>query len=122
MYTQKQKQEIDRVISVFSDYIHTNKNLDVVWSEKLGYVLLNISPDEDTLIMEPELIEDGEHLLQLLLSEISLDVLEKGHCEHDKKDATSLEKAEMIRCMEPYTKQLPEYQRLVKRIFTEVSE
>ena len=38
--------EMDRVADAFSGYIHRHPSLDLVWSEKAGYVLMTINPDK----------------------------------------------------------------------------
>lgn len=44
-YIQKSP-EMDRVADAFSGYIHRHPNLDLVWSEKIGYVLMTINSDK----------------------------------------------------------------------------
>ena len=36
----KRDAEMDRIADAFSGYIHRHSNLDLVWSEKIGYVLM----------------------------------------------------------------------------------
>lgn len=38
--------EMDRIADAFSGYIHRHPNLDLVWSEKIGYVLMTINSDK----------------------------------------------------------------------------
>ena len=48
MYTQEQNEEIRKVINAFDDYIRETPYFDIVWSDKLGYVMLNgITDDGD---------------------------------------------------------------------------
>lgn len=42
VYTQKEKQKIDNLLMVFGDYLAANKNVDIAYSEKSGYVRLII--------------------------------------------------------------------------------
>ena len=42
----KRDAEMDRIADAFSGYIHRHSNLDLVWSEKIGYVLMTINPDK----------------------------------------------------------------------------
>lgn len=39
-YTKVQKEEIEKVKEIFADYIKKSKYLELLWSDKLGYVLL----------------------------------------------------------------------------------
>ena len=45
----KRNTEMDRIVEAFSGYIHRHPNLDILWSEKLGYVLLSIDTVQDCL-------------------------------------------------------------------------
>ena len=40
LYEEKEKAEIERVYSVFQDYIRTSPYLEWVWSDKIGYILI----------------------------------------------------------------------------------
>ena len=48
IYSEAERKEIERVYGVFKDYIHASKFLDFVWSEKLGYLLLNNKKKKNT--------------------------------------------------------------------------
>ena len=37
--------EMDRVADAFSGYIHRHPSLDLIWSEKIGYVLMPINSE-----------------------------------------------------------------------------
>ena len=47
IYTKQEKQKLERVISVFTERLKESDAFDLVWSDKVGYVLLDISPDYD---------------------------------------------------------------------------
>lgn len=63
----KRDAEMDRIADAFSGYIHRHSNLDLVWSEKIGYVLMTINPDkrlgEEYLEMLPEYASVCEDIL-----------------------------------------------------------
>ena len=42
-YTKQEKQKLDRVISVFAERLKESDAFDLVWSDKVGYVLLDSS-------------------------------------------------------------------------------
>ena len=46
LYEEKEKAEIERVYSVFQDYIRTSPYLEWVWSDKVGYILIVISTEK----------------------------------------------------------------------------
>lgn len=41
-YDPSVKEGIERVMSVFSDYIKTTPYFDIVWSDKVGYIYISI--------------------------------------------------------------------------------
>ena len=45
LYTEKEKNEIERVRKVFEKHIRQMTAYDLVWSDKVGYVWLAISID-----------------------------------------------------------------------------
>lgn len=122
LYTDAQQQEIEKVRLVFNDYIQTSDYLDLVNSEKLGYILLYINKKARCLEMEPAVIEDGRELCELLISEIASDVLELTQNEHSVSQADPLEKAEILNRMEPFSQQLPEYRHLFEELFLKTDE
>lgn len=122
MYTETQKREIEKVILVFNNYIQASDYIDLVRSEKIGYILLYFNSQTHDLEMEPAVITDGSELCELLLSEIASDVLELTKNEHRVSQADPLEKAEIIKRMEPFAERLPEYNHLFKELFTNANE
>ena len=51
IYTKQEKQKLERVISVFAKRLKESDAFDLVWSDKVGYVLLDISPNYDYVDM-----------------------------------------------------------------------
>ena len=117
MYSTAQKQEIEKAISVFKDYIQSSDYLDLVWSDKLGYLLLSINPPTQSVECEPQMIESGADICKAVFDEISLDVFELTKNEDGSSNANPLEKAEILRRIEPFIERLPEYRHLVDELF-----
>ena len=46
-YTKQEKQKLKRVIAVFAERLKESDAFDLVWSDKVGYVLLDISTNYD---------------------------------------------------------------------------
>ena len=42
MYTKEQKEKLEKVMEVFGDYMKESPYVEVVWSEKIGYIFLNV--------------------------------------------------------------------------------
>ena len=109
LYTKKEREKIEKVREVFADYIRKSRYVDLLWSEKLGYILLRIDAERRDIVMEPVIMEDGETLCKELCLEIIQDVLEYTGNDHDRESIDALEKAEIKKRLRPYEERLPEY-------------
>lgn len=120
MYTKKQNKEIEKVMNVFADYIQTTSYFDVVWSDKLGYVLLDgISKDKDDLCLTPEVLRDGAALYDKAVYNIACDVMESLGKSSDLEFCSEMDQAEIRKVLQPYMEKLPEYNYLVDELFSE---
>lgn len=122
-YTKKQLESIEKVKTVFAEYIQNSRTLDLLWSDKLGYILITgITKNMDDFVMQPEVITTAERLCDQLLYEIACDVLEsRGHC-HDIYISTPLEKQLILKAYQPYMSQLPEYSHMLEMHFINPSK
>lgn len=111
IYTKQEKQKLERVISVFTERLKESDAFDLVWSDKVGYVLLDISPDYD-YVDTARRVDTAEELCKLMLEDTALDVLLLTENEHSMETADPLERAEILRRWQPYFEQLPEYEYL----------
>ena len=106
------KEAIERVMSVFSEYIKTTPYFDIVWSGKVGYIYISIDSCHGTVgDMDCLVIDSPEELLDKLLYEMAVDIMEEGG--HD----LALERAEVARRLNVYLEQLPEYQDRISFVF-----
>lgn len=87
IYTKQEKQKLDRVISVFAERLKESDAFDLVWSDKVGYVLLDISTNYD-YVDSARRIETAEELCRLMLEDIALDVLLLTETEQSIKQQT----------------------------------
>lgn len=115
LYTAEARDQIERVMRVFQDYIVESRHFDILYSEKIGYIYLDIDPKRKEVAERfCILIEDGEQLTRQLAYEKSIDIMEEvGHC-IDPSEATALEQAEIKKRLLPYFLQLPEYRHLIE--------
>ena len=116
MYSPQEKAEIERVINVFRDYIKDSTYLDLVWSDKIGYIYLIID-GLDRPHAEGRYVKSAEHLASVLLGDIETDVFLSTGNEHSLEDADYRELAEIDRRQKPFLDQLPEYRYLSKKTF-----
>ena len=90
IYTKQEKQKLDRVISVFAERLKESDAFDLVWSDKVGYDLLDISTNYDHV--------DSARRIET---------------------ADPLERVEIVRRWQPYFEQLPEYEYLREELTSE---
>ena len=117
LYTEKEKNEIERVRKVFEKHIQQMTAYDLVWSDKVGYVWLAISIDP-VYIDTGNWIESAAGLCYECLNDIALDVFGMTGNDHDFEDADPLELAEIKRRWKPYIGQLPEYAYLCDELLS----
>ena len=110
-YTKQEKQKLERVNAVFAERLKESDAVDLVWSDKVGYVLLDISPDYN-YVDTARRIDTAAKLCRLMLEDVTLDVLLLTENEHSIETADPLERAEILRRWQPYFEQLPKYEYL----------
>ena len=109
-YADSMDQELER--------LKESDAFDLIWSDKVGYVLLDISTNYD-YVDSARRIETAEELCRLMLEDIALDVLLLTENEHSIETADPLERAEIVRRWQPYFEQLPEYEYLREELTSE---
>ena len=108
VYTKQEKQEIERVLAVFAEYLNQRDHCDIAWSNKVGYLILDFSSDIDSVT----LIDTAENLCREMLAYIMIDVISMTKLEHTFKELNAMEQAEILRRWQPYFEKLPEYEYL----------
>lgn len=117
-YDTSVKEAIERVMSVFSEYIKTTPYFDIVWSGKVGYIYISIDSCRGTVgDMDCLVIDSSEELLDKLLYEMAVDIMEEGGHDLNPVEASALERAEVERRLNVYLEQLPEYQDRISFVF-----
>lgn len=118
IYAPETKTAIDKVIAVFQDYIKTCPYFDVLRSDKVGYIYLNIDTASGRIgDMGVVLIESAEELLDHILYEFAVDKMEEGGHTVDPTEASKIERAEIERRLAPFMERLPMYSDRVERVF-----
>ena len=67
----EEKQKIERVLAVFSQYLKDTDFYEVFWSERHGYILLGMSGDGTNVFDEASIISTSEAFVKRMLTEIS---------------------------------------------------
>lgn len=118
MYTDAQKQEIERVLSVFKPYIDQADYLEIVWSRKKQcYVALFIDTTRDTFEGADEILS-AEEICDRCYTEIGNDILLENEREYYIWQMHKLERDEFLHRVQPFDAHLPEYHYLIERLFT----
>jgi len=118
IYSKEEQESIEKVKEVFAEYIANFKDMDLVYSEKAGYVILfGIRIEEGRLTMDPIFIREGGQLCDFLLYEIACETMTRIGEFHDIHEATAEEKVIIKKDFEPYMVQLPEYEYLIEKQF-----
>ena len=118
IYTTEQIISIEKVKSVFAEYISQFPDIDLIYSEKAGYILLySIRPDEENIVCNPIFVRDGRSLCDFLLYELACAVMSKLGQFHDIHEASPQERYMIEQAFEPYLAQLPEYRALIDHQF-----
>lgn len=91
------KDKLDAILKAFDDYIREHDFFDIVYSEKIGYVKLQVPhPDNEV----PAVMDTPETLLDALFNEIINDVVfspNNPQQEHNNPALTEYEEAESRR-------------------------
>ena len=117
-YTKEQLTQIEKVKSVFQEFITNSPDIDLIWSDKIGYVYFNgISYAKDEFIFEPLVIKDADMLCSQLLCEIAFEVLQSLHDLRDLHECGPLEQTLIEKACAPYMSHLPEYHHLIRELF-----
>ena len=122
MYATKQKQEIERVLTVFKPYIDQADYLEIVWSNKRQcYVSLFIDTTRDCFD-GADAIQSAEEICDRCYTEIGNDILLENDREYQIWEMSPLEREEFLRRIQPYDAQLPEYHFLVEQLLSQPSQ
>lgn len=97
-----------RVADAFSGYIHRHPSLDLLWSEKLGYVLLSIDTKQNCLY-GTSIFTNPQRLARRLFDEVATDViLDYEDCD-DVSNLDDEGREELRQRWAPFLEMLPEY-------------
>lgn len=97
VYTAHEKHTLDKILDVFNDYIQQHDSFDIVYSEKIGYIKLQVQRTSDAM---PEVINTPESLLGILFNEIINDVIfspDNPQQHHERMTMTEYEETESRR-------------------------
>lgn len=122
MYTNQEKREIERVLTVFKPYIEQADYVEIVWSNKKQcYVALFIDTTRDTF-EGADAILSAEEISERFYTEIGNDILLENDRDYQIWEMSPLEREEFLRRVQPYDAQLPEYHFLIEQLLSQPSQ
>ena len=105
LYSDTEMRRIEQVIRVFYNYLRDSGSVELLWSDKVGYLLIPVDVARRRAGDGPRVILDAGSLVAALLREIERDVA----AEAGKRRMTRKEYPEFQRRVRDYLDQLPEY-------------
>ena len=122
MYTNQEKREIERVLTVFKPYTEQADYVEIVWSNKKQcYVALFIDTTRDTF-EGADAILSAEEISERFYTEIGNDVLLENDRDYQIWEMSPLAREEFLRRVQPYDAQLPEYHFLIEQLLSQPSQ
>lgn len=106
LYSAEEMKKIEQVIRAFYNYLRDSRRCELLWSDKVGYVLIPINRDARSAPAGPRVIRDAEDLVNAIVEELSGEIA----AEAGKRRLTRKELPEFHRRVREYLVQLPEYQ------------
>ena len=97
VYTESTKRKLDEILKAFGNYIREQDYFDIVYSEKIGYVIILSKHPGDA---GAEQLDTPEKMLDVLFNEIILDVTNASEgkgCDADSSAPLAHEEAESRR-------------------------
>lgn len=119
MYTAEMKSKLDTIASVFAEYINASNDMELLWSEKLGYVFICLEHyDGGEVALNASQIEVPEDLVRSIFLENALDTMaELFGVEAELDNATDEQKQAVRQRLSAYTARFPEYAYLLEEVF-----
>jgi len=115
MYTSEQFKEIKRALAVFQEFIQQEIDFDIVYSEKVGYLLLEGGKNLDGYV--PEKIPSAEYLCLRMFDKVVDGHQNRYGYPKNRWGVPEQEKEAVLKEIRQYSAQLPEYQYLEKWVF-----
>ena len=123
LYTDCERNQLKKVISVFNDYIQNNPALDLLYSDKMGYLFVT---NVDQLLSDqyPDTIEkifDAQGLCYSVFWEMFYSTLEQI-CPDNPNPVSRINQLKILEHCQSYILQLPEYQKIFDKVIDDIVE
>ena len=114
LYSDSEMRKLDRVIRAFYNYLRDSGRLELLWSDKVGYLLIPVDVERREAARPPRVIRTALELVEALLGEVALEL---ATCS-GKRRLSRKDYPEYQRRIEEYMAQLPEYRLCVPAAFS----
>lgn len=115
-FTAEKRAAVEKVLAVMKEYIDQHACYDVVFSEKIGYIFLDIPLQGDVKAFDSTLIDTPENILYVLYVNMAYEFMEReGHCV-SYTNATPQEKEAFRQWVKRYSDQIPEYNYVLEEV------
>lgn len=115
-FTPEKQAAVEKVLKVMKPYIDSTPNFDVVYSDKIGYLFLEIPLNEKVSCFDCNLIDTPDDMLYVLYTNLAFEYMEhSGHCK-DYGNATPKEKTGLRAWLNRYADKLPEYNDILEAV------
>ena len=108
-YSAAEMKRIEKVIRTFYNYLRDSRRCELLWSDKVGYVLIPINRKKSAPLTGPRVIRDAGDLVSAILEELSSEIASDA----GKRRFTRKDYPEFERRIREYMIQLPEYQNCI---------
>ena len=114
LYSDSEMRKLDRVIRAFYNYLRDSGRLELLWSDKVGYLLIPVDVERREAARPPRVIRTALELVEALLGEVALELAARS----GKRRLSRKDYPEYQRRIEEYMAQLPEYRLCVPAAFS----
>ena len=105
----EKNKKIESVMAVFNDYWKPHNHIEILFSDKFGYILIKRESDFNKELLETISIKKAEQLLKLLIEQMEMDfMLEKNE---DCWTVPIEYQKELTERVQTYLEKLPEYKQ-----------
>ena len=117
LYSPAEEGQIQKVLTAFADYLKLAKYVDVLYSEKIGYVFLMIeAPGPE--VLDAQRIWTGAELCRRLMRDMAQSFLDQHPGVYETiQDIAPADQERILRELRKYTADIPEYRSLERGLF-----
>lgn len=121
-FTPEKQAAVEKVLKIMKPYIDSTPNFDVVYSDKIGYLFLEIPTNGDISCVDCNIIDAPDNMLYMLYTNLAYEYMEKNGHYNDYAKATSAEKEGLRAWLSRYSDELPEYNDILEAVLAKTPD